>query len=70
MTFAQHVCHGREQAAASHRLLSDFTALLRKWQERARGRRDLAALSDRSLRDIGLSRSDALREIRKPFWRA
>ena len=36
---------------------------------RARQRRDLAALSDYHLRDIGLSRSDAEREIGKPFWR-
>jgi len=70
MTLAHHVCHGREQAAPARRLLADLTALLGKWQERTRGRRDLAALSDRSLRDIGLSRSDALREINKPFWRA
>jgi len=70
MTLAQHVGHDREQAAPSYRLLADVTALLQKWRSRARGRRDLAALSDRCLRDIGLSRSDALREIRKPFWRA
>ena len=37
---------------------------------RARQRRDLAALSDYSLRDIGLSRADVEFEIRKPSWRA
>jgi uncharacterized protein YjiS (DUF1127 family) len=26
-------------------------------------------LDERSLRDIGLTRYDALREARKPFWR-
>jgi uncharacterized protein YjiS (DUF1127 family) len=36
---------------------------------RARQRRDLAALSDHGLRDIGLSRSDVDLEISKPFWR-
>lgn len=36
---------------------------------RARERRDLAALSDHSLRDIGLSRADVELEIRKPLWR-
>jgi uncharacterized protein YjiS (DUF1127 family) len=30
----------------------------------------LATLCDRSLRDIGLTRYDADREARKPFWRA
>ena len=37
---------------------------------RARQRRDLAALSDYALRDIGLSRGDVDLEISKPFWRA
>ncbi len=37
---------------------------------RSRQRRDLAALSDHNLRDIGLSRSDVEAEIGKPFWRA
>jgi|UPI00055702EB uncharacterized protein YjiS (DUF1127 family) len=37
---------------------------------RARQRRDLAVLSDHSLRDIGLSRTDVDLEISKPFWRA
>lgn len=37
---------------------------------RARQRRDLAALSDHALRDIGLTRSDVAAEVGKPFWRA
>ncbi|GAB2177889.1 DUF1127 domain-containing protein [Dongia sp. agr-C8] len=37
---------------------------------RARQRRDLAALSDHALRDIGLTRRDVEAEIGKPFWRA
>jgi uncharacterized protein YjiS (DUF1127 family) len=37
---------------------------------RARQRRDLALLSEHSLRDIGLSRADVDIEITKPFWRA
>jgi len=36
---------------------------------RARQRRDLAALSDYGLRDIGLNRADIDLEVRKPFWR-
>ena len=39
------------------------------WQERSRSRFELAQLNDRMLRDIGLSRVDALREASKPFWR-
>jgi uncharacterized protein YjiS (DUF1127 family) len=34
-----------------------------------RDRRALAAMSDRSLRDIGLTRYDAAVEADKPFWR-
>jgi uncharacterized protein YjiS (DUF1127 family) len=49
-------------AAAIERLLL--------WQERARGRRALAALSDARLKDIGLSRGAAFEEVQKPFWRA
>jgi len=37
--------------------------------ERARQRRGLDALTDDQLRDIGLSRGEALREAAKPFWR-
>jgi uncharacterized protein YjiS (DUF1127 family) len=37
---------------------------------RARQRRDLAALSDHNLRDIGLTRGDVEIETGKPFWRA
>ena len=39
------------------------------WHERARQRRHLQDLSDRMLRDIGLSRADVLAEAYKPFWR-
>ncbi|HTY68143.1 MAG TPA: DUF1127 domain-containing protein [Alphaproteobacteria bacterium] len=34
-----------------------------------RERAQLRALSNRELRDIGLSRCDALAEARRPFWR-
>ena len=39
------------------------------WQERARSRRDLAALDDRMLRDIGVDRATAEREAAEVFWR-
>ncbi|WP_343715880.1 DUF1127 domain-containing protein [Inquilinus sp.] len=39
------------------------------WLERARTRRQLDALTDHELRDLGLDRGDALREAAKPFWR-
>ena len=41
------------------------------WLERYRQRRALLALSadDALLKDIGISRADAVREAAKPFWR-
>ncbi len=44
-------------------------ALVGTWRRRVQGRRELALMSDRSLRDIGRTRYDVLQEIRKPFWR-
>lgn len=46
-----------------------FETLL-AWQSRAAGRRQLAAMDDRLLRDVGLSRADVMREQSKPFWTA
>jgi len=46
------------------------TERLADWQMRHQGRRQLAALDDRQLKGIGISRCDAEREFRKPFWRA
>ena len=42
-------------------------ALLR-WQELARQRRALLELDERMLRDLGLTRADAMAEARRPFW--
>jgi uncharacterized protein YjiS (DUF1127 family) len=39
-----------------------------EWQQRAAGRRQLMRLTDRDLRDIGISRSEARAEASKPFW--
>jgi uncharacterized protein YjiS (DUF1127 family) len=39
------------------------------WLRRGFSRNELRNLSDRDLRDIGLSRADAHREAAKPFWR-
>ncbi|MCA8908579.1 MAG: DUF1127 domain-containing protein [Rhodospirillaceae bacterium] len=46
-----------------------FDALL-AWQQRAAERRHLAALDDRLLKDMGLSRADVAQELEKPMWRA
>jgi uncharacterized protein YjiS (DUF1127 family) len=44
-------------------------AVLALWLRRARERHALAALDDRLLRDIGITRYDAANESQKPFWR-
>ena len=42
--------------------------LLKLWYQRAHQRQQLAQLSDRELRDIGVSRAEAAAEAGKPFW--
>lgn len=43
---------------------------LAEWRHRSQSRNELKNLSDRTLRDIGLSRCDASSEASKPFWMA
>jgi uncharacterized protein YjiS (DUF1127 family) len=42
-----------------------IVAAARRWRQR----RMLKTLDERTLHDIGISRSQALAEARKPFWR-
>lgn len=42
---------------------------LKCWHARSRQRRQLAQLPPEMLKDIGISRSDALSEAAKPFWK-
>ncbi|MFQ5955783.1 MAG: DUF1127 domain-containing protein [Kiloniellales bacterium] len=39
------------------------------WQRRASERRHLMQLDDRLLHDMGITRAEAEREYRTPFWR-
>jgi uncharacterized protein YjiS (DUF1127 family) len=41
---------------------------LAEWRRRGRSRNELSNLSDRSLKDIGVSREAADFEASKPFW--
>jgi len=43
--------------------------LLLLWQDRSIQRYRLGEMDDAMLKDIGISRSEADRESRKPFWR-
>ena len=47
-----------------------FSQILASWRRRARERRELATLDTRTIRDLGLSRSDVQFEVNKPFWRS
>ena len=51
------------------RCLGPRRATLREWRRRSRERAELAALDDRMLKDIGLTRADAEFLSNKPFWR-
>lgn len=48
---------------------SHFKEMIAAWRRRRRETRDLLSLSERELRDIRLSRSEALALARKPLWR-
>lgn len=50
------------------RLLLQLDAVLRRWQQLADERRQLAALDERLLKDIGVSRCDAIDEARRRCW--
>ncbi len=39
------------------------------WQRRVRERHQLGTMTDRELRDVGITRFDADELARKPFWR-
>jgi len=43
---------------------------VRTWVRRSHDRRALARLSDRELRDLGVTRYDVAVEAGKPFWRS
>ncbi|HEX7969332.1 MAG TPA: DUF1127 domain-containing protein, partial [Stellaceae bacterium] len=59
----------RPQAAASEGLIARIARIVAAWHRRARDREQLARLSERELRDIGMTPGDAAWECAKPFWR-
>jgi uncharacterized protein YjiS (DUF1127 family) len=71
MALTHQICHAEQiHQVPNRRPLEGLLALFGEWRSRARGRHELAVLCDRCLRDIGVTRYDADREVRKPFWRA
>jgi len=49
-------------------LLQHALARTLRWLELARQRRELGAMSEAALKDIGLSRADILLETERHFW--
>ena len=60
------ISHGRTAIAGR---IAVPVRLIRLWRQRARDRALLARFDGRTLRDIGLSPADVMREINRPFWR-
>ena len=54
------------ERSLGHRILH----MVALWHHRHRSRRHLAALDDRELDDVGLSRDERRAECRKRFWQA
>ncbi|GAB4349184.1 MAG: hypothetical protein Kow006_10560 [Gammaproteobacteria bacterium] len=76
-TITLHRIHARVSATAAARAAAKWMGRvvttgwqqLELWQERANQRHRLLELDDRLLKDIGISRAEAEREARKPFWK-
>jgi uncharacterized protein YjiS (DUF1127 family) len=51
-------------------ILAQLSETFHVWRERRRQRVELSHWSDRDLHDVGISWSDVVREVEKPFWRA
>jgi uncharacterized protein YjiS (DUF1127 family) len=66
-------CYRRRAATlrrqAIDRMISSVVGRLKLWARRLAGRAELSRLSDRDLRDIGVTSYEARQECAKPFWR-
>jgi uncharacterized protein YjiS (DUF1127 family) len=58
----------RNHAAVDLRILFGWVVAPARMREKWRQRQALLGLDDHLLRDIGISREEAEREGRKPFW--
>jgi uncharacterized protein YjiS (DUF1127 family) len=49
--------------------LNKIVSTLADWKRRIHERQELVTLNDHTLHDIGLNRTNAMEEARKPFWK-
>jgi uncharacterized protein YjiS (DUF1127 family) len=54
----------------TRRMMASVGRGVTTWLVRVSSRNELSSLSDRDLRDIGISLCDTRREAAKPFWMA
>lgn len=68
---SRHAPASRDKQHQQHNVVASAVELFSTWSRRVHERRQLAKLASdpRLLRDIGVSLSDALHEVEKPFWR-
>jgi uncharacterized protein YjiS (DUF1127 family) len=52
------------------RVVSAAFETLLTWQQRSFDRAHLAALDHRLIKDMGMTRSDVVYDVMKPFWRS
>jgi uncharacterized protein YjiS (DUF1127 family) len=60
----------RRAVARPPRQIRGWVAAFDTWRRRSREREILMTMSDKELKDIGITRYDAQYEAHKPFWRA
>ena len=51
-------------------LIGQLLDMVHNWRERQHSRRELAAWTERDMRDAGVSPGDVMYEAAKPFWQA
>ena len=67
---AHHVPATRRSAAPAEGFIARLRRTVRRWRDRHDERKALAQLTDRELRDFGMSHWEAVHEATKPFWRS
>jgi uncharacterized protein YjiS (DUF1127 family) len=68
-TIARHPAHTHHPIEAAFAALGRLRQRLAAWNARRQANAQLLTLDDHELKDIGLSRGQALFEHDKPFWR-